>query len=540
MPSVSTSRWDVVNVIDIDTLNKIAGNNYPYPAEFEQTTKIIGQQLKIEGRWGEWPIASEASGKNIYLQYLIQNGSATIFDQNYPLNANDQLSSVTIQISLAGLETAPEKWLSQDDDTSAITDETQCFELILNNQEAIVVSQSNFTNQELYSENVGLAIPIESAFKRWFNNNIDEFKQIFSVILIGLRANKGDFQWLKPAAYSYSANSSIDKQTVAFGALTLIDGKTEIGHLQQTVDVTALQLVKPFWANAALIVSKEMFVKHILLPAAITMVKGSTTEDFEINETGFSLTNKREMVWQEFAGPNNEKMSLILPKESFILTLQSDYIHISIVGAHYHPQPGTTVVMGMEQDFKYKVEKNAQGEPVFVPNEKGLGDAIVSCSVVFDEWIDVVNIVLSIVTSIASLLAFGSFIVSAVAKAAIASITVNRAAQAVNFAYQLGRFEISIANIAQIALSIAKGVVANPSVFNFIRISSTVLAATTGIGLAAITITDAIYKQIYNDVPSFRAFSDNFVSAVKWPAVDNIELKPASLVDSFVIGINLT
>lgn len=540
MPSVSTIGWDVVNVTDIDTLNKITDENHTYPEKFTETYKFLGQELKIDGQWGEWRVAREASGKNVYMQCTIQKGSVTFFDQNYPLNANEALSSVTIHISLAGLEVLPEKWFSSDDDTSSVTKETQCFELKINNQDVIIISESDFTNRELYREDVGLAMPVEMTFRRWFNNNIDQFKQIFSVLLLGLRANKGDFQWLKPSAYSYSANSTIDKKTTAFGALTLIDGKTEISHLAQSVDVTALQMVKPFGANTALIISKPMFIKHILLPAAIALVKGSTAADFDISETGFSLTNNKEMVWQDFDGPHNEKISPILPKESFILTLQADYIHISIVGAHYRPQAATTVLMGMEQNFKYKVEKNDQQEPVFVPDEQGLGNATISCTVVVDESIDILETALTIITSIASLLALGSLVVGAISRAAIASMTINRLAQSASFAFRLGSIEISMAEIAQIGLSVARGVVSNPSVFNVIKISSTVVAAITGLGLSAITITEAIYKSIYNNVPSFDAFADNFTAAVKWPETDNIELKSASLTDSFVIGLNLT
>ena len=540
MPSVSTSGWDVVSLTDIDTLNKIAGENHPYPDKFEQTTKIIGQQLKIEGRWGEWRIANEASGKNVYMQCFIQNGSATIFGKNYPLNANEELSSITIQISLAGLEALPEKWLSQDDDTSTITEQTQCFELIINQQEVIIITQANFTNPELYSEDVGLATPIESAFKRWLNNNIDQLKQIFSVVLIGLRANKGDFQWLKPSAYSYSANSSIDKKTAAFGALTLIDGKTDIGHLQQTVDIAALQLVKPFGANAALSVSKAMFVKHILLPAAIAIVKSSTAADFDISESGLSLTNNREMLWQEFDGPNGEKMSPMLPKESFNLTLQSDYIHISIVGAHYRPRAGMTLYMNLEQNFKYKVEKNKQGEPVFVPDNEGLGDGTLSCTVVLDDWLKWYELVMSIITLIASVLALGTWFAGGLAKAARATVEGVEATRTATFSF---RFFKSISNtriLAPIAARIAGGVASHPTIFNTIKIASNVTAATTGIAWGSILLSDAIYKQIYDDVPAFRLFASNITSAVKWPEIDNIELKSATLADSFVIGLNLT
>ncbi|MCK8400826.1 hypothetical protein LXA41_17830, partial [Erwinia amylovora] len=96
-------------------------------------------------------------------------------------------------------------------------------------------------------------------------------------------------------------------------------------------------------------------------------------------------------------------ISPILPKEGLILTLQSDYIHLTIQGAYYLPHTGVTVYMGLEQNFRYKVANNARGEPVFVPDEKGLGDAQIVCNVKFDKWLQAVEITMGVIASIASI-----------------------------------------------------------------------------------------------------------------------------------------
>ena len=58
--------------------------------------------------------------------------------------------------------------------------------------------------------------------------------------------------------------------------------------------------MKTFGANLALVVSKAMFVKHILIPAAASLVKGSAESDFTLSDTGLSLSSNRDMVWQDF------------------------------------------------------------------------------------------------------------------------------------------------------------------------------------------------------------------------------------------------
>ncbi|MDE9553223.1 TULIP family P47-like protein [Xenorhabdus bovienii] len=541
MADISTSGWDVVNATDIETLNKIINKNNNYPDNFEQKIKIVGSDFKITGKWGEWVVINEASGKDIVMQCFIKSGHATFEGTDYCLNSNNntQLSSVNIQISLEGIETDPEKWFG-DDNTSSITDKTQCHELVISKNENIIITQTNFTNKELYSED--LTYLIESAFRVWFNDNSESFNQIFSVVLIGLKANKDDFQWLKPSVYSYSANSSIDKKTTAFGALTLVDGKTEIGDLQQTVDISALQLVKSFGANAALIVSKTMFVKHILLESAVELIKETTIDDFEISESGISISNKNEVVWQDFDGPDNEKMSPIIPKGNFILTLQSDYIHISIVGAHYRPRAGVTVYMSIEQNFNYKVEKNKNGEPVFVPDEKNLGNATISCSVKMDNWLNWLELVTGIITSIASIIALGTGLAGVIADAAQETVAELEEEQTVRFVFNIFNHSIELEEssfIAGIAKDILNGVESNPTIFNVVKIASKVTAVTTGAILSSVILSDAIYNSIFKDVPSFQAFSDNFIGAVKWPGIENIELKSATLADSFVIGLKL-
>ncbi|WP_241254026.1 TULIP family P47-like protein [Proteus vulgaris] len=86
MADVSTSGWDVVSVTDIETLNKVINEGDNHPKSFSDYITVVGNDLKVEGEWGDWSIANEASGKNIYMQCSIKNATVTYIGKSYPIN----------------------------------------------------------------------------------------------------------------------------------------------------------------------------------------------------------------------------------------------------------------------------------------------------------------------------------------------------------------------------------------------------------------------------------------------------------------------
>jgi hypothetical protein len=536
MTDISTSGWDVVSITDLDTINTIINSDRAYPSEFSASDSILGTEININGKWGTWTVSGNASGGKVNIRCEITEGSVVYSGKTISFNDSSSNSFVEIELLLKGIETDPEQWVNNDGDI--ITDTTSCYQLMVDADNMVVVTDSGFTGADIAADGLNLILP--ALFGEWFQDNMSAFRQIFSVIIIGLKTENSDFQWLYPSAYSYAANSSLDNNTTGFGVLTLIDGKTDTGSLQQSVDIQALNLIKPFGANLALVVSKAMFVKHMLLAAAVSLIKDAQESDFTISETGLSLTNNREMLWQDFEEDEGKYISPVLPKESLILTLQSDYIHITIMGAHYRPRAGVTVYMGVEQNFRYKVEKNSSGDPVFVPDEEGLGDAVVSCSVKFDDWMNVLEITMGIIMSIAALISLGTGVAGILAARGAATLDIAAGESMTMFQLgNVGEEVISSVEGATIAGRIANGIVSNPTIFNTVKITSAVTAATTGIVFSSVLISEAIYKGVYDDVPSFHHFASSITGSSIWPGMDNIELKSASLADSFVIGLEL-
>ncbi|EPY7114103.1 TULIP family P47-like protein [Klebsiella variicola] len=533
MTDVSTNGWDVVSITDLDTINKIINADKLYPSDFSQVDSDAGDDISISGKWGAWTVTNNASGAKVNIRCEIAEGTTVYNNENYDLNGSSGNSFIEIELSLKGISTVPEKWASSDD---TVVDSTSCYQLMADADSPVIIADSFFTGIESHV----LQLLLPELLKEWFNSNIDKFKQIFSVILIGLEAGNSDFQWLYPSAYSYAANSSLDGNTTGFGVLTLVDGKTDAGSLQQSVDIQALDLVKKSGGNLALVISKAMFVKHMLLDAAVSIVKGSARSDFTISDTGLSLHNNREMVWQDFENGEGGTFSPVLPEKSFSLTLQSDAIELSIIGAHYRHGGMCTVFMGVTQSFRFKVEKNASGEPVFVPDESGLGNAMVSCSVKFDNWVNVLEISMGVITGLAAVIGLGTVAAGVMATRMAATLLLEEGEELAVFSANTAEIgEVTGVEAEGISNAILRGIVSNPTVFNAVKIGSLIMGSLSGITMVGTMISAAIYKSEYDDVPSFHSFARAITGSAVWPNIKNTELKSASLADSFVIGLEL-
>lgn len=543
MTDISTNNWDVVSITDLDTLNKIINNpqeGRAYPDKFDGQDEDSddGLTVSMTGSWGNWTVTSNASGARVNIRCDITDGNFVFNGNSYNINDGGKSSYVDIELSLAGHPASPEDYVRPGD---TVTAETRCYRIMADPDSKVTVVNMVCTNAVINDNSLRKGF-LKTLMSEWFNSHLSDIQQVFSVILVGLQAKNTDFQWLYPSAYSYAASSSIDKNSAGFGALTLVDGRTDTGVLSQDIDIAALGVVKPYGANLALIISKVMFVKHILMKAAVGIVKGSTVDDFTISHTGLSLSNNREMVWQDFADGNGNTISPVLPANSFILDLQSDFIHLSITGAHYRPNGMCTVTMGVEQNFRYKVEKNAIGEPVFVPDEKGLGDATVNCTVKPDKWVGVTELVLAVISGAAAIIAGGAGVATWLAGRAAATMVevgeemVIFSMEGVQEAVQEGA--ATVETISAEAAAIAGGKISTPTLMNAVKVFSA-MAAITALPATALGITDAVWQGKYDDMPSFHDFARCVTGTSVWPGMGHTELKSATLADSFVIGLEL-
>lgn len=543
--SESTGGWDVISMTSVDVMNRIINkdNTELYPSTFYSKTNVMGVSFEITGTWGEWLMSNKSDGSLILMTCKIKSGSVIYNNNSYDMNAGipNGESIVEIVVNLSSVESPAENWINNDNDTASIVmGKSRAFEFIIDNEPSYNISVISVTMLNPILSDTVTQVYISNAFEIWFNDNKSLFNQIFLVVLIGLDAKDENYQWLQPTAYSYSASSTTDESLAAFGALTLVDGNTNTDDLSPTLDIQALIWADSKGANSAIIVSNKKFTEHILMDAAISVIKGSTRDDFVIDDSGTVISNKNDIEWQDFEADDGKIYTPVIPKKSFSLAIQADYVSVSIQGAYFYPNDQHQAIMNLDQNIRFSVGKNKNGEPVFVADDSGLGDATINCIVIPLDGIverSRISIVVGIISGI--LCAFTGF-VSLCADLAVDSmvLTVDSA-----FVYFMGADSVFITETTTDVLTAAKNIASGtisacPSVFNTVRIGSTLLFSLSSTIVLADDLVNAIYKSMYQNIPSFEYFADNIAAAIIWPDETTMELVSAKLSDGFVIATN--
>lgn len=535
MCDVSTLDWGAVSVTTLDTMNEIINADSTFPKKMDFVKEIAGMSVVLNGVLGDFVISNNVSGPIINMQFSIADGTISNSVMTLNLDNGKKESYVEVEVLLKGIHSDPNKWNKSEDE---VIDNTKCDELKADDRSPVVIVDYVFTGEGMNKESWDTVAAV--MIGDWFKQNITKFDSIFSVIILGLKTEKTEIAWLYPSAYTYAANSTISGTSGGFAGLTLVDGETNISELQQVVDISALNLVKSHDANLALIISKKKFVKHILLQCAIDLIKSSTEADFTLSDTELSFSNNREIIWQNFEDEDGNKADPHIPAGGFKITLSSGYILLSITGAHYRPRPNTTVTMSVIQRFSFKVDKNDKGEPIFVPDEEGLGDAEIFCEAKLDDWLTELQFITMVILSITSLLSLGTTLVDAIGAEAVEGMVAIEGASSVTWTFKIFGRTIELDKLAPLAELIFNGVNSWPTLYNVVKIGSRIIAGICGVVYGSISIADVIYLKKYDHMPSFEHIANAFISSDLWPTLENVELKSATIANSFVIGLKMS
>lgn len=357
-----------------------------------------------------------------------------------------------------------------------------------------------------------------------------------------------NFKWLIPSAVSYACESN--KYGNYYGILTMID-KDEIGTHSQQIDTQVFDRI-PDNANSALLIGAEKFCKNILLPSAAAIITGSKISDFDIGSDLISVTNNKDLKWDNFETGNGKTITPTIPKGAFDLRIVGSYIIIEITGMHYSPSAGITVTTSLTQKIELSIEKRSDGHCVLVPKrESAFNDCTVSSGVQVSGTIKILNVVLDVVGAVAGLAcgigAFGRFF------AETAAITTEAAAGTASISVETAGEVIEEESIAEAVISGAESIdaieagvstVTKGGIFasNYCKIAtelSGLIAGIAGASVAAIALVEYIDNKNYDKIPSLNDFGMKLLGNYAWPQLEDAEIVDAELCDVLILYTNI-
>ena len=356
---------------------------------------------------------------------------------------------------------------------------------------------------------------------------------------------KTGFSGFCPTAFQYAV-ASPEKATLensAFGLIAMVDGNTISPYQQQAVDSRALDQLSP-GANSAFVISESMVAQHMLMQGAIATIQGSSAGDFSLSSDGLSVVNNRDVVWGKFKTDHGD-ISPTIKKGNFTLRADDTYVLVEIVDAEYENSPGVTVHMNLTQKFTYKTVQKKNGEYIFIPDIKGLGQPQVSATVSVSKGLQITEIVTGAVAALAGLVAVGAGAAGALADGA--EVAVDEAAGVAEIGFD-NISEASTADTIEEAMGdAAEGLLAGDDAaqgggvcaITLVRNIAGITAAVTGAISGSIAVAKAITELNYDDIPAFNDFASNCLAGTAWPATKGYTLKSASFRSSLVLNMAL-
>lgn len=560
--AITTNGWGAVNVAPIEVVNKSIAKQNKLPGAFTAKSQgkifmetadcfISGSKTdtNITCKWEKWEMAPNGSGHIVYLSCTLATAFAHFSEEGKEGKEVYDISGSRLDISVDLSAVEDSQYHVPDKKGTANV-------LMVNSDKDIAVNIQNTTklnnlpasgDTQLYNS---MAI---AAFEDYFRDHLKEFKPVFGVILLNAELGEADknFKWLIPSAVSYACETN--RKGSYYGILTMIDND-KIGTHSQQIDTQIFDKI-PSGANSALVIGAEKFCKYVLLPSAAAIITGSKIEDFDIGSDRISVTNNKDMKWDNFETGKGKTITPTIPKGAFDMRIMGSFIIIDITGMHYSPSEGITVTTSLTQKIELAIEKRSDGHCVLIPKkDSAFNECTVSSGVQVSEAIKIVNVILEVVSAVAGIAcgvgAFGQLFTKAAAVTTeAAAATTEAVAETATISVDMASQTLEAGDIAEVVTQcsesldeIAAGTttVTRGGFFasNFCKVAtklSSLVAGLGAIGIATITLIEYIDNKNYDKMPSLNDFGMRLLGNYAWPQMKDAEIIDAELCDVLIL-----
>jgi hypothetical protein len=400
---------------------------------------------------------------------------------------------------------------------------------------------------------------LPNIFQNYFIAHIASFNQVFAAVDVNVKADKGDYQWLKPTYTSYACADTVGGGLAngVFAVLSKTDGSSA-AELSQEVDNRILQSL-PNSANSALAISPEKALKHIFMPGAVYAIQGSTLDDFEITNDNMWITNNKDVVWGNFELDNGKTLTPTIKKNNFQLGLVDQTVQLKIIDATAKwpdwKGPGEIDVhMNITQHFEFELKQNSTGGYVFVPKPDTNGTSVkeIVTNVTVSKGVEIFEICVGIAVSIIGAVVGGAIgglfdAGSAVATETAEQGTVTITEDAVNEVSEQAGTE-AVENAEREAAEGASESVSNAAKPGYLAKFKNAITAnkwkifggamggilTSPVGMIS-TFMKLVADGDLDKIPTFDGFAANCIGATTFPGSTGWDLKSAGLNGPMVI-----
>jgi len=374
---ISTNGWDTISVSRVSALNVKIESEKSYPDHISQ--KSEDDVVDLDGFFNPWRVISGGGGKNVKLSVPMKSGV-----YNGLSKKNIDLVGVTFYI-LVTLSYFPIPAPTVEDDKYDLKVRTVSSGV---GDQIVAVTGFDAPEGRLSDLEGGILCSLMSL---WLNapENLQKFTTLFSTVLINNAGVASDeYKWLRSTAISYAYADMGTDESSLFGVLCMTNQRSAVGIPNQ---LPIVNLVCD--DNAALIISRQIYVKYHLFPSLSKVFPGSKQSNFILSDDLLTITGRdiqldSVILDGETYNPVAKTLSITLNSACISMTAE---IRTDIALGVYT----TTTVSAMQ---RLKLQKNSKGEQVLV--YENINDPVISNFTHISKWVDVTAALLGIVTGV--------------------------------------------------------------------------------------------------------------------------------------------
>ncbi len=401
--------WDSYNAVRVPLVNAAILESDVSPKDF----RYEEDGIVIEGNFGVWTITHGGSGSIVFMQAPITSAQCDLgpFSETFP-NFEFSNGSVTFQVKLNYINEAPTKSIKTDlkNDTGEpkyLVTRTQS-----NTPKPVVVIQYIDYGNTTPDNTSGMLF--NGFLETWFNENIELFNYIFSVVNINSLAASEEFQWLKPTytSYAYYGSEETSLDSCCFGVLNMIDNNSPTGLANQ-IPPSAI----PDGSDASIVISNKMFLQHMVFDG-LPSVFGVSENSFVITGNDTQIELAVDEISLEGIEVEDDTYTPVL--EVFRLQILGDEIQINFLARTDAMSNGVHVYVEGTSYYKIKLVNKPDGSQTIDFEESRPGEYHDWYEK--EVWVEILAGVLALIGSIAAVVT-GS-LVNSVARRIISTVII--------------------------------------------------------------------------------------------------------------------
>lgn len=279
---VDTFGWDTVFAIPIKDVNKAVVDHKSSPKGFRYEDKDSG--VTCSGSFGDWQICKGGDGEDIHMCLPVRDLRGTYYNVAGKKVAfgYEKLNAI-IEIKL--------KYIPHQDQPTDPKVGTFHNLVVRDKSEAPKTDPvASLVTVEWESGAVEPEIAkyiIEGAITNWCNEHLGDFAHVFATVNLNRYIDKGEWAFCNPSYTSYAYIDGNTPDDSVLGVLCMTGGRVPGNNAQQIS-----RFAIPKGSEAGFLISRERFLKDLILPTLPLQWTHASVNDFTISQDNRTISLK--------------------------------------------------------------------------------------------------------------------------------------------------------------------------------------------------------------------------------------------------------